>query len=76
MASGYLGLFSCFPFVGLVFGILAVITGILAIRHSRRNPKMGGRGRAVFGIVFGILGCLFWGFGTGVLIHNYLTGSK
>jgi hypothetical protein len=76
VASGYLGLLSCFPFIGLVFGILAVITGILAFRHSKRNPRMGGRGRAVFGILFGILGICFWGIGIGVLTHNYLTGTK
>jgi hypothetical protein len=76
VASGYLGLFSCFPFVGLLFGILAVITGILAIRHARRNPKMGGRGRAIFGIVFGIIGMLFWGFGTAMLVSNSLTGTR
>src|SRR6202158_3002495 len=36
VASGYLGLLSCFPFVGFLFGILAVITGILALRHAKR----------------------------------------
>jgi uncharacterized protein DUF4190 len=76
VASGYLGLLSCFPFVGLLFGIAAVVTGILAIRRAKKNPKMGGRGRAVFGIVMGIIGILFWGIGTIALIQNALSGKK
>lgn len=76
VASGYLGLLSCFPFVGLVFGILAVISGILALRHSKRNPKMGGKGRAIFGIIVGSLAGLGNGVLVGSLIYAYLTGWK
>jgi hypothetical protein len=53
IAAGYLGLLSCFPLVGLVFGILAVVAGILALGHCKANPRLGGRGRAIFGIVAG-----------------------
>jgi Domain of unknown function (DUF4190) len=76
VAAGYLGLLACFPYVGLLFGILAVITGILALRHAKRNPKMGGRGRAYFGIVFGCVGVLLWGFATGMTIYGYMSGWK
>jgi hypothetical protein len=54
IASGYLGLIS----VLLVPGPFAVLTGILAIREMRRNPKKHGMGRAIFGIVMGSLGTL------------------
>jgi hypothetical protein len=52
IAAGYLGLISvlCIP------APLALITGILAIREMRHNPKKHGMGRAVFGIVMGGLG--------------------
>ena len=52
IASGYLGLFSvlCLP------SPLALLTGILAIREMRRNPKKHGMGRAIFGIVMGSIG--------------------
>ena len=52
IASGYLGLISvlCIP------APLALITGILAIREMRRNPKKHGRGRAIFGIIMGSVG--------------------
>jgi hypothetical protein len=55
IASGYLGLFSvlCLP------GPLAVITGIMAILEMKRNPKVHGMGRAVFGIVMGGIGSAF-----------------
>jgi hypothetical protein len=54
IAAGYLGLISvlCIP------APLALIAGILAIREMRRNPKKHGMGRAVFGIVMGLLGTL------------------
>jgi Domain of unknown function (DUF4190) len=54
IASGYLGLLSvmCFP------APFAILTGILAIREMRRNPKKHGMGRAVFGIIMGSIGTL------------------
>src|SRR5262249_2400823 len=60
IAAGYLGLLSCIPLVGMVLGPLAITTGILGLRHSSRNPRLGGRGRAIFGIAFGTLNFL-WG---------------
>lgn len=52
IAAGYAGLFSllCFP------APIALILGILAIRDIRRHPEKHGMGRAVFGLVMGILG--------------------
>jgi hypothetical protein len=49
IASGYLGIFSLLG----IFAPFAVITGFLALREIKKNPKLGGRGRAVFGIVMG-----------------------
>jgi hypothetical protein len=52
IAAGYLGLVSvlCIP------APFALLAGILGIRAMRRNPKLHGMGRAVFGIVMGALG--------------------
>jgi hypothetical protein len=55
IAAGYLGLLSCVPVVGLVFAIAAIVTGSLALRNCQRNPELGGRGRAIFGVVAGSL---------------------
>ena len=54
IAAGYLGLFSllCFP------APLALVCGIIAIWHLRKNPRLSGWGRAIFGLVMGILGTL------------------
>ncbi|MGI8666899.1 MAG: DUF4190 domain-containing protein [Jatrophihabitans sp.] len=49
IVAGYLGLFS----ILLVFGPLAVLAGLLGLRQLRRNPRLLGRGRAVFGIIAG-----------------------
>lgn len=52
--AGYLGLVSvlCFP------APFALLTGLLALRAMRKNPKLHGKVRAVFGIVMGTLGTL------------------
>jgi len=49
IAAGYLGLFSLL----LVFGPFAVLTGVLALRQMKRNPRLPGKGRALFGIIAG-----------------------
>jgi len=52
IAAGYLGLFSmlCFP------APIAVVVSLVAIRDIRRHPDRHGMGRAIFGLVMGILG--------------------
>jgi hypothetical protein len=72
IASGYLGLLSFFPLVGFVFGLLAIFTGIQARKHLRANPNLGGGGRAIFGIVAGILGVLLYGAILALRIHAWL----
>jgi LSD1 subclass zinc finger protein len=51
IAAGYAGLFAvvCFP------APLAILLGVIAIVHLRRNPKLHGWGRAIFGLVMGII---------------------
>jgi hypothetical protein len=51
IAAGYLGLFS----VLLVPAPFAILLGVLAIRDIRKNPKKHGLGRAIFGLVMGII---------------------
>ncbi len=55
IAAGYLGLLS--PL--LLPAPLAIFFAILAIRDIRKNPRLHGMGRAVFGLVAGVLGTLF-----------------
>ena len=52
IASGYLGLCSVLIFPAP----FALATGIVAVREMRRNPKLHGMGRAIFGIVMGGIG--------------------
>ena len=51
IAAGYVGLISvlCFP------APVALILGILALRQLNKNPKLHGRGRAIFAIVMGVI---------------------
>ena len=51
IAAGYAGLFSLI----LLPAPIALLLGILAIRDIRRSPHKHGMGRAVFGLVMGII---------------------
>jgi hypothetical protein len=56
IAAGYLGLISLLAFPAP----FALLTGILAIRDMKKHPEKHGMGRAIFGIVMGVLcPCLF-----------------
>ena len=52
IAAGYLGLFS----ICLVPAPIAIVVSIVALRDLKMNPKKFGKGRAIFGLVMGILG--------------------
>lgn len=54
IAAGYLGLFSLI----LCPAPLALVIGIIAIWHLKRNPHLHGMGRAIFGVVMGALGTI------------------
>jgi hypothetical protein len=49
--AGYLGLFSLI----LIPAPLALIFGILAVIDIKKNPKKHGMGRAIFGIIMGVI---------------------
>lgn len=51
IAAGYLGLIS----VLLIPAPFAIVAAVLAILDIKRNPKKHGMGRAIFGLVMGIL---------------------
>ncbi|MEE2906323.1 MAG: DUF4190 domain-containing protein [Planctomycetota bacterium] len=56
IAAGYLGLFSLLPFIG----ILAIIISGIAFYDFSKRPERHGRGRAIFGLVMGILTTILW----------------
>jgi hypothetical protein len=56
--AGYFGLLGLFPLIGLVFAPAAIVCGVKAIRHIKRDPRQHGMGRAVTGIVLGGIGSL------------------
>jgi len=56
IGAGYLGLLSIIPIVGL----LALGCGIWAIHDLKTHPKLHGMGRAIFGLVMGAAGTIFW----------------
>jgi amino acid permease len=71
IAAGYAGLFA----VLLVPAPIALILAIIAIYDIKRHPKRHGMGRAIFGLVMGIIftiglilaivGCVAAGFQSG-----------
>lgn len=71
IAAGYLGLFSlvCFP---APFALVVSIVAIMDIRSKRaKGQEIHGMGRAIFGLVMGLLGSLFLGFG---IVSAFLVG--
>ncbi len=55
IAAGYLGLFSFLIFPAPI----CLLVSILAVRDLNRNRDKHGMGRAVFGLIMGILGSVF-----------------
>jgi hypothetical protein len=54
IAAGYLGLFSILG----CFAPISIIVSIIAICDIKAHPDRHGMGRAVFGLVMGILGSI------------------
>jgi hypothetical protein len=54
IAAGYLGLLSFL----VLPAPLALIVSIIAIRDIKKHPERHGMGRAIFGLIMGILGTL------------------
>ena len=52
IAAGYLGLISVLLFPAP----FAIVCSAIAISHLKKNPKLHGMGRAIFGLVMGIGG--------------------
>ena len=59
IAAGYAGLFSLI----ILPAPIALLLGSLAIIDIRKHPKKHGMGRAVFGVIMGIIGTLVLGLG-------------
>ncbi|HEX6902888.1 MAG TPA: GYF domain-containing protein [Thermoanaerobaculia bacterium] len=55
IAAGYLGLLSFL----VVFAPLALAAGLFAVVDIKQNPHKHGMGRAIFGIIMGVIGSLF-----------------
>ncbi len=65
IAAGYFGLFA----VLVLPAPIALVLGIVAIRDIKKHPKRHGMGRAVFGLIMGILFTipLLFALGAGVI---------
>ncbi|MGL4421762.1 MAG: hypothetical protein ACRCZF_13930 [Gemmataceae bacterium] len=58
--AGYAGLLSCFPVIGFIFAIVAIVCGLKAVRANKQRDRgaLGeaqGMMRAWFGIIMGVL---------------------
>lgn len=62
IASFIFGFFWWIPFIGVIFGVLGIIFGALALSEIRKRPnQLEGFWLAVFGIILGATGCIIWG---------------
>lgn len=58
LAGYYCGVVGLIPVLGLILGILAIIFGIVGLRHKSRHPAHGGTAHAIVGIVLGSLAAI------------------
>jgi hypothetical protein len=49
----YLGVFSLIPCIGLALGPVALLLGILGLRHAHKHPEAHGAAHAITAIVLG-----------------------
>lgn len=62
------GVYGLIPFAGLVFGPMALLAGILGLRHAKSNPHDKGASHAVTGIVLGAVELLANWLGLGLIL--------
>jgi hypothetical protein len=62
LAADYLGIFSFFPLLGAVLGVVALILGIKGLQLAHRHPEVKAATHAWVGIVAGGLFGLFYLF--------------
>ena len=53
LISYYVGLFSFFPFVGLIMGIVAIVLGVRGLKLAGAQPEVKGKTHAWVGIILG-----------------------
>ena len=59
LAGYYCGVVGLLPVLGLVLGVLAIVFGILGLKHKSRHPAHGGTAHTIVGIVLGAFGALY-----------------
>jgi hypothetical protein len=60
LTAYYLGLFSLFPCIGAVMGVVAIFLGIKGLKAANANPQAKGKVHAIVGIVCGAIFGLGW----------------
>jgi hypothetical protein len=61
------------PLLGFPFAVAAITTGLLGLRDSRRNPRLGGRGRATLGVILGVINVVISGVAITALVLEKLS---
>ena len=69
----YVGIFSCFPIVGLLLGPPAIVMGIIGIRRRKAEPERKGLAHAWIAITLGTIGTCINLFLTIALIVGLVT---
>jgi hypothetical protein len=55
LTSYYLGIFSLFPCLGAIMGIVAVVLGIKGLKLANAHPEAKGKAHAIVGIICGAI---------------------
>ncbi|WP_144795219.1 DUF4190 domain-containing protein [Microbacterium paludicola] len=72
LVTGIAGIVFSWTFVALLASIAAVITGHMALRQTRSDSRIGGRGMAIAGLVLGYAGAAILVFTVVIGIFSFL----
>ena len=68
MFAYYLGVFSVIPLIGIVFGLFAVISGVIGLRYAKAHPEAKGKVHCWIGIGLGAFFALLYSVAFTVLL--------
>jgi hypothetical protein len=75
LVAYYLGLFSCFPVLGLPLAIVALVLAVKGFKARRLNPQAHGSAHAWIGIICGAIGLVLNTLIIGVIVIALVASS-
>jgi len=79
LVLGIVGVVTGIVFIGSLFGVLAIIFGAIALSRMAKKPEIGGKTKAIIGIILGVVAIallLFASIFAALAIPRFMSASK